>query len=105
MNENLVVGRDGAKATSDCYTHYEGFEMEFRYLDPLSGRVMVSGEVVIANDPSNDPRAGGLPPGHPPLDRFLGLPFYFWEKLVGKVGIANRPNGYDDTPGCSWLRF
>ena len=76
MNENLVVGRDGVKATSGFYTHYEGFGMEFRNLDPLSGRVLVSGEVVIANDPPNDPRAGGLLPGHPPLDRFLGLPFY-----------------------------
>ena len=52
------------------------------------------GEVVIANDPANDPRSGGLLPGHPPLWAFLGLPFSMGDRLLGMVGIANRPGGF-----------
>jgi len=70
--------------------------LEFRNLQTLFGQVMTTGKPVIANDPANDPRAGGLPPGHPPIRSFLGLPFYRGELLMGMVGIANRPGGYDD---------
>ncbi len=69
--------------------------MEFHNLETLFGRVMVTGEAVIANDPSNDPRRGGLPPGHPALNAFLGLPVYAGDTLKGMVGLANRPQGYD----------
>jgi signal transduction histidine kinase/CheY-like chemotaxis protein len=55
---------------------------------------MVSREVVIANEASKDPRAGGLPPGHPPLESFLGLPVFNGLEMVGLVGIANRSDGY-----------
>ncbi len=70
--------------------------MEFTNLKTLFGEVITSGKSVISNDPSNDPRRGGLPEGHPPLDAFLGLPLYKNEKLVGMVGIANRPGGYGE---------
>jgi PAS domain S-box-containing protein len=69
----------------------------FRNLKTLFGHVMTSGNPVIANDPAHDPRAGGLPPGHPPMHAFLGLPFYRGELMTGMVGIANRPGGYDET--------
>ncbi len=70
--------------------------MEFRNLDTLFGAVLKSGEPVIANDPAVDPRRGGVPLGHPPLDTFLGMPILYGGKLVGMVGLANRPNGYDE---------
>ncbi len=68
----------------------------FRNLNTLFGHVMTSGERVIANDPANDPRAGGLPHGHPDMRSFLGLPIYSGPDLVGMIGMANRPGGYDD---------
>ncbi|MCY1076879.1 ATP-binding protein [Archangium lansingense] len=68
--------------------------MEFRNLETLFGRVLTTGEPVIANAPATDPRAGGLPPGHPSMNAFLGLPLKSGEELVGMVGIANRPGGY-----------
>lgn len=62
----------------------------------LAGVAMLTGRPVIANDPANDPRSGGgLPHGHPPIRRFLGLPLYTGGRLVGTVGLANRPGGYD----------
>lgn len=71
--------------------------LEFRNLKTLFGAVMTTGQPVISNDPAHDPRAGGLPPGHPPMHAFLGLPFYRGENMIGMVGIANRPGGYDET--------
>ncbi|MDJ0658522.1 MAG: PAS domain S-box protein [Crocosphaera sp.] len=69
--------------------------MEFHNLKTLFGAVITTGKPVIANDPNSDPRRGGLPEGHPSLDAFLGLPFYHDNQLVGMVGVANRPGGYD----------
>ena len=70
--------------------------LEFRNLKTLFGSVIVTGKSIIANDPANDPRAGGLPKGHPPLNAFLGIPFFSGNEFVGMVGIANRPGGYDN---------
>lgn len=69
--------------------------LEFRNLDTLFGRVMTDRQVVIANDPGHDPRRGGLPPGHPAMHAFLGLPVFNADSLIGMVGVANRPGGYD----------
>lgn len=68
----------------------------FRNLNTLFGRVMTSGDRVISNDPVNDPRAGGLPHGHPEMRSFLGVPIYSGPDLVGMAGMANRPGGYDN---------
>ena len=69
--------------------------LELYNLNTLFGEVLNTGEPVIANDPQNDPRGGGLPKGHPPMHAFLGLPFFQGDRLVGMVGVANRPGGYD----------
>lgn len=69
--------------------------LEFRNLNSLFGAVITSGDVVISNDPANDPRACGIPKGHPPLNAFLGIPFKVGDQLVGMAGISNRPGGYD----------
>jgi PAS domain S-box-containing protein len=70
--------------------------MEFFNLKTLFGAVITSGKAVIANAPETDPRAGGLPEGHPPLRAFMGIPIISDSKMVGLCGIANRPHGYDD---------
>ena len=70
--------------------------LEFRRLDSLFGAVMTTRRTVIANDPANDPRRGGVPPGHPPLLKFLGIPFFHGDRMIGMVGLANRAGGYDE---------
>ncbi len=84
------------EATRDFFDRHAPQGMEFSKLDTLIGAVLSSGRTVIANDPAHDPRRGGLPKGHPPLDAFLGQPFHFGERMVGMLGIANRPGGYDE---------
>jgi two-component sensor histidine kinase/GAF domain-containing protein len=68
----------------------------FRNLETLFGTVMTTRAPVIANSPYDDPRRGGLPEGHPRMDAFLGLPIFSGSELIGMVGVANRPGGYDD---------
>jgi len=70
--------------------------LEFRKLNSLFGAGVTTGKPVIANDPANDPRRGGLPPGHPPLNAFLGVPLHHGGSMVGMVGLANRPGGYHE---------
>ncbi len=69
---------------------------EFFNLNTLFGEVMKTEAAVFSNDPSRDSRKGGLPEGHPALNSFLGLPFILDGRMVGMIGIANRPGGYDD---------
>ncbi|MEC4672924.1 MAG: PAS domain-containing protein [Nitrospirota bacterium] len=70
--------------------------LELSHLDALFEKVIVSGQHVIANGPGSNPRCGPLPKEHPPLHAFLGVPFFHGSKMVGMVGIANRPGGYDE---------
>ncbi len=70
--------------------------LEFRNLNNLAGAPAVTGKLVIANDPAQDPRSGGIPRGHPPLKAFMGIPLYFGGQVVGVVGVGNRPGGYDE---------
>jgi len=75
--------------------------MEFSNLKNLFGAVIVSEKPLIANDPEHDRRRGGLPPGHPPLNAFLGIPVHYDRKLVAMIGVANRPGGYES----GWVKF
>lgn len=68
--------------------------MIFDKLDSLYGEILKTGKTTISNAPSSDPRSGGLPPGHPPLNSFLGIPFYGEHEILGVVGLANRSTGY-----------
>jgi signal transduction histidine kinase len=82
--------------TLKFYNENVSLGLEFHNMNTLFGAVITTGQPVISNDPINDPRSAGLPKGHPPLESFLGLPFYSGKKIIGMVGIANRPNGYDE---------
>ena len=72
----------------------EGFE--FRNLRTLFGHTLATGQPVISNGPETDPRAGGLPKGHARLQAYLGAPLPHGDEMVGMLGLANRPGGFDD---------
>jgi PAS domain S-box-containing protein len=69
--------------------------VEFHGLHSLFGHALRTGETVVSNDPKNDERACGLPPGHPPLNSFLAVPITLSGKLIAMVGLANKPDGFD----------
>jgi PAS domain S-box-containing protein len=83
------------KETRKFYEENAPQGMEFHNLKTLFGQVMVTRERIISNHPGTDPRRGGLPEGHPPLNAFLGLPVNSGGSMIGMAGIANRPGGYD----------
>lgn len=68
----------------------------FSNLKTLFGAVMTTGKPVISNSPLSDPRRGGLPHGHPPLNAFMGLPFGTDGTTEGMLGLSNRKGGYDN---------
>jgi len=76
----------------------ENFEIgfEFRNMETLFGEVILSEKPVISNFPDLDLRSHGLPPGHPELKSFLGIPIHVDKQLVGMVGVANRFKDYED---------
>ena len=81
--------------TRAFYDTHAAQGLEFRSLDSLFGQVIRSGEALITNDPANHPKRAGLPPGHPPLKAFAGLPIHANGELLGMLGLANREGGYN----------
>jgi len=80
--------------TRKFYEEEAPMGLEFRNLDTLFGYCIREEKLVIANDAENDPRAGGIPKGHPPLISFLGIPLFAAGEILGMVGVANGRNGY-----------
>eukprot|EP00741_Cyanophora_paradoxa_P020200 tig00000219_g19499.t1 len=81
--------------TRRLYEESKRTGLEFRNLNSLFGRVIVTGEPFVCNDPANHPARAGLPKGHPALNSFLGMPLKLGDTLIGMVGVANRPGGYE----------
>jgi PAS domain S-box-containing protein len=96
LKTHAITNISWNEATRKLYEDSKATGFIFRNLHTLFGAAMTTGEPVIANHPATDPRRGGLPHGHPAMHAFLGLPIKYGGKLVGLVGVANRPGGYDD---------
>ena len=76
--------------TQRLYEETKKKGMVFARLNSLYGAVLTTGQLIISNKPASDSRSGGLPSGHPPLNSFMGIPFFGAGELLGVVGIANR---------------
>ncbi len=76
-------------ASRALYAKLVSGEIKFDNLKSLFGEVMVTGKPVISLDAPTDPRRTGIPPGHPALTTFLGLPLYAAGEFVGVIGLAN----------------
>lgn len=64
-------------------------------LNSLIDAVLRTGEVVSLN---------GSTESYPPLEDFIGVPIRQGETLVGIVGLANRPDGYDTSSIADFLQ-
>lgn len=83
--------------TRTLYDEYAEKGMEFHNMDTLFGKAIMTKSVLIANDPYNDLRAGGLPEGHPHMSAFIGIPFLVGDEIIGLCGIANKPGGFSES--------
>lgn len=87
-----IVGIKGFEPTDP--TFYEQFRrMPVR--PSIFGVVITEERSTIANDVAHDPNRVGQPPGHPPVNTFLGVPLRVGATVIGMMGVANKEDGYD----------
>ena len=67
---------------------------EIEHSRNLLGEIIEKGETIITNSPASDPRAHGVPEGHPVMHALLGVPIFKRKEIVGLIAVANRPGGY-----------
>jgi signal transduction histidine kinase len=94
MRSHAITNISWNAETEPLYEAAKRDGLEFRNLNTLFGQVLTTHQVVIANEAPTDPRHGGIPHGHPPLNRFLGIPVFSGPELVGVVGVGNRLKPY-----------
>lgn len=94
-----------SEETQRLYEETKKKGMIFAKTDSLYGAVLKTGHLIIANEPTSDKRSCGVPRGHPPLNTFMGIPFFSGDTLLGVVGIANRKNGYEQSLAKSLSPF
>ena len=86
-----IAWDDGSRA---LYAKLVSGEIKFDNLRSVYGEVMKTGEPYFSHDVPTDPKRTGIPPGHPPLNTFLGIPLYAGGEFVGVLGLANAPGGF-----------
>jgi signal transduction histidine kinase/CheY-like chemotaxis protein/ABC-type amino acid transport substrate-binding protein len=64
--------------------------------DSIVAEAILADRAVICNDAARVAREEGVPMGHPPLESLLAMPVHRGDRLVGLIGAANRPGGYDE---------
>ena len=60
------------------------------------GRAIRQGQTQIVNHPETDTDRIGLPAGHPPITRFMGVPLHRDHQTIGLIALANKCCDYQD---------
>ncbi|MFF5334322.1 GAF domain-containing protein [Streptomyces sp. NPDC013181] len=60
----------------------------------LLGALTEAAEPLRSDDMTTDPRAAGLPPGHPPMRSFLGAPIRVHHEVFGNIYLAEKHTGH-----------
>ncbi|MCA9965047.1 MAG: GAF domain-containing sensor histidine kinase [Anaerolineales bacterium] len=56
----------------------------------LLGAIISEQRTVCVDNIAEDPRAVGCPPGHPPVNSFLGVPIMAGKEMLGNLYLANK---------------
>jgi PAS domain S-box-containing protein len=83
--------------TRELYENYSAVCLELRNLKALFDEALTTGRPVISNSPKPHQLNGEPLRGSLELNTSLCLPIYCGEEMVGMIGLANRPQGYDET--------
>jgi signal transduction histidine kinase len=73
------------------------FYEQFRLMalrSSVVGVVIREDSSYLTNDVDGDPHSVGQPPGHPRITKFLGVPLRLKDRVIGMIGVANKPAGY-----------
>ena len=73
--------------------------IDFRIAEAgLWGEAVRQRKPVIVNDyNASHLMKKGTPPGHVPIEKFLGIPVFDGEHIVAVAGVANKANDYDES--------
>src|SRR5260370_34751519 len=74
---------------------YENFRL-IPVRPSVFGVVITDERSKVSNDVLHDPDRVGQPRGHPPVRTFLGVPLQVGERVIGMIGVANKPSGYTE---------
>jgi signal transduction histidine kinase len=72
---------------------YENFRL-IPVRPSVFGVVITNQRSKISNDVLHDPDRVGQPRGHPPVRTFMGVPLQVGDRVIGMIGVANKPSGY-----------
>jgi len=72
---------------SEC--HVKDKSIIFEKFGGLWGWVLNNKESILTNQPNDDPRSAGTPPGHIVIETYLAVPAMVNENLVGIISLAN----------------
>src|ERR1700682_2461489 len=100
-NEQMDVAAIKGFEPSDP-NFYENFRL-IPVRPSVFGVVITNQHSKLSNDVLHDPDRVGQPRGHPPVRTFLGVPLQVGERVIGMIGVANKPSGY--TPDEERLLF
>jgi PAS domain S-box-containing protein len=93
---DIAVSNPGWAACSRLQPHGQRRSPgDFRIDRGIYGLVVQEERTVWLNDPASHPASVGLPPGHPQLTSFLGVPLRRQDRVVGVIAVGNRRDGYE----------
>ncbi|WP_406449823.1 GAF domain-containing protein [Streptomyces sp. NBC_00876] len=71
----------------------------------MLGALIEEPQPLRSDDLTADPRACGVPPGHPPMRSFLGTPIRVHRKVFGNIYLAEKDTGHFTDADAALLRI
>ena len=90
----LVVPTLSSVVGDKCLMQHK--EVVFEEFNGLFGWPLTNKKPILTNDAENDTRSSGLPDGHVPIKRFIGMPAILGNRVVGLIGVANADRDYSE---------
>ncbi|MEM7133076.1 MAG: GAF domain-containing sensor histidine kinase [Chloroflexota bacterium] len=87
-----VVAIQGFHPSEEFYWNNQRFPLRHN----VFARSVLENRPVRSVDATTDPNRVGQPKGHPLVITFLGVPLRVFDVPIGMIGVANRPESYDD---------
>jgi signal transduction histidine kinase len=92
--QDIAVSNPGWDACQITLQEGHGKHADGLRIHGLYGCVLSDGKALFTNNPKDHADFVSLPPGHPPLQSFLGVPLVYEGRIVGIIAVANRDGGY-----------
>ena len=97
LKPHVVQSNVRTLESHECPSREGSRDLTLGHLQGLVNDVLASGQPVVSPPLPPKPGSAAAPEGPASLRSFLGLPLYSRDGLVGLMGLANGPGGYDET--------